>query len=210
MGHRPSDNAAYKKIAIDIAQGIVSGRYPVGVRLKGRSTLAGMYNVSPETVRKAISLLAQHEVVAVTPGSGIQVVSADQAADFIEKLRGRNDIGDLRRRIQGLMEQRNTIHRELTSSVQELLDATDRFAYMNPLAMLELDITPDCVQKGKTLGELAFWQTTGATVIAIRRGPDVLLSPGPFAQIKEGDKLLIIGSDEAYKATKAFMYPEKE
>jgi DNA-binding GntR family transcriptional regulator len=49
MSQQSQQNSVYKRIALDIAQGIVSGRYPLNEKIHGRSTLAGIYNVSPET-----------------------------------------------------------------------------------------------------------------------------------------------------------------
>lgn len=49
------------------------------------------------------------------------------------------------------------------------------------------------------MAELKFWDVTGATVIAIRRGEEVIISPGPNEQIKGGDYLVLVGSKEAFK-----------
>ena len=47
----------YIKIAQDICGKILTGEYPEGTLLKGRSILGASYNVSPETVRKALNIL---------------------------------------------------------------------------------------------------------------------------------------------------------
>ncbi len=39
---------------------------------------------------------------------------------------------------------------------------------------------------GKSIGELKFWQSTGGTIVAIRRGQTVILSPGPYAELFGG------------------------
>ena len=43
----------YQKVAIGIAQRIVDGKFPLGQKIKSRSTLASYFNVSPETARKS-------------------------------------------------------------------------------------------------------------------------------------------------------------
>ena len=47
----------YQKIALDLANKIYTGSIVEGSTLYGRSVLAGKYNVSPETIRRAIKLL---------------------------------------------------------------------------------------------------------------------------------------------------------
>ena len=54
---RKDSNPVYKNIALDIANKIINGEFKVGEKISGRSTLAGVYNVSPETIRRAIALL---------------------------------------------------------------------------------------------------------------------------------------------------------
>ncbi|ELZ87182.1 hypothetical protein C453_02489 [Haloferax elongans ATCC BAA-1513] len=50
---------------------------------------------------------------------------------------------------------------------------------------------------GKTLGESDLRQETGASVIAIERGDEVITSPGGDTTIKTGDRLVVIGPKEA-------------
>ncbi len=60
------DTPKYIKIAIDIAQRIYNNEFKVGEKIRGRSTLSSKYNVSPETIRRAVSLLKDMQVVEVT------------------------------------------------------------------------------------------------------------------------------------------------
>ncbi len=56
-----------------------------------------------------------------------------------------------------------------------------------------MDIPPESPVIGKSLMELKFWQETAATIIAIRRQDKVILSPGPYAVLLEGDTLIFVG-----------------
>lgn len=57
--------AKYEKIALDIAYSILNDEWEVGEMVKGRSTLSGKYSVSPETIRRALKLLEELQVVNV-------------------------------------------------------------------------------------------------------------------------------------------------
>ena len=53
---------------------------------------------------------------------------------------------------------------------------------------------------GRSIGALKFWQSTGATIVAIRRGQTVILSPGPYAELYAGDVVILVGNSAAAEA----------
>ena len=55
-------------------------------------------------------------------------------------------------------------------------------------------------EAGRNLGELHFWQATGATVVAIRRGGTTILSPGPYAELYAGDSVVFVGDADTREA----------
>ena len=62
--------AQYLQIALDLAGRIARGELAEGSRIYGRSVMASEYSVSPETIRRALRLLADMKVVEVRPQSG--------------------------------------------------------------------------------------------------------------------------------------------
>ena len=69
----------YLQIALDLAGRVARGEFPEGSRIYGRSVMASEYNVSPETIRRALRLLADMQVVEIRPQSGVVVLSASNA-----------------------------------------------------------------------------------------------------------------------------------
>lgn len=57
---------------------------------------------------------------------------------------------------------------------------------------------------GKTVGELQFWQQTGATIVAIHRNLDCIVSPGPCAELYAGDSIVYVGDGQAREAVSRF------
>jgi len=51
----------------------------------------------------------------------------------------------------------------------------------------------------KSLGESALRQKYGVTVLAVRRGEDIIISPGAGQVLEEGDVLVAIGRDDRLK-----------
>ena len=74
----------YLQIALDLATRIAKGELAEGSRIYGRSVMASEYNVSPETIRRALRLLADMKVVEIKPQSGAIVLSADSARRYIK------------------------------------------------------------------------------------------------------------------------------
>ena len=79
----------YQQIALDIATQIVKQQYKVGDRIYARSSLASKYHVSPETARRAICLLADMDIVEAEKGSGVVILSVDNAARYLQHLLGK-------------------------------------------------------------------------------------------------------------------------
>ena len=73
-------------------------------------------------------------------------------------------------------------------------------AAAEPLPNYEVPVPTGSPLIGKSIGELKFWQATGGTIVAIRRGQTVILSPGPYAELFGGDVIILVGSPRAAEA----------
>ncbi|WP_284013714.1 cation:proton antiporter regulatory subunit [Halobaculum litoreum] len=51
-----------------------------------------------------------------------------------------------------------------------------------------------------TIRETGIRSRTGASILAIRRGDDLLSNPDPDTAIRAGDTLVVVGTEEAYDA----------
>ena len=95
---------------------------------------------------------------------------------------------------------------ELEARINKLIDFSERFKNTNPLVPLEVGIVSSCIFLDKTIAEVNLWQNTGATVVAIRREGNMILSPGPYAVFKDGDSFLFVGEESAYERTNQYLY----
>ncbi|MDY5612427.1 TrkA C-terminal domain-containing protein [Dysosmobacter sp.] len=191
----------YLQIALDIARRIAKGDLPEGQRVYGRSVMASEYNVSPETIRRALRLLSDMKVVEVKPQSGVVVLSADSARRYIENFEESADVRALRQQLKELMAEYADLSRRLSDTVAALMKSRETFAAADePFPNYEVPIPKDSPLIGRSIGELKFWQSTGGTIVAIRRGQTVILSPGPYAQLYGGDVIVLVGSPAAAEA----------
>jgi len=193
--------AQYLRIALDLADRIARGELPEGSRVYGRSVMASEYNVSPETIRRALRLLADMKVVEVKPQSGAVVLSADSARRYIENFQGDAGAHALRQKLKDLLLEEAELHRQIVGTASALVKSQDSFASAHePFPNYEVSVPRDSPVIGKSIGELKFWQSTGGTIIAIRRGQTVILSPGPYAELFAGDVVVLAGSPAAAEA----------
>lgn len=197
--------AGYKSIALDIAHRIVSGEFPVNSKISGRSLLAGQYHVSPETIRKAIGLLKDENIVSVSQGKEITIISEKRANDYITKNNYLKTAYSLRQELQILLKEKREIDRKFESLLTEIVETSDRLQNLKPYNPMEIRVAENSRAAGQTIGNLQFWQNTGATIIALRRGTQVSISPGPHVILMENDVLVIVGSEKAYEKTEAFI-----
>lgn len=191
-------NPIYQKIAIDIASRISNDELAVGSKLHGRSTLAAKYNVSPETIRRAIKLLEDVNIVKVNVGSGIVIISKEEAIKYIQKISVVDSVKSVKKQIINLMNTRNSIDNDISKSINQIIDYTERFKHTNSFVPFEIKIDPNSTLIGKTISETNFWQNTGATIIGIRRNNSVIVSPGPYALFENDDSIIFICDEASY------------
>lgn len=191
----------YLQIALDLATRISKGELPEGSRIYGRSVMASEYNVSPETIRRALRLLADMKVVEIKPQSGAVVLSADSARRYIANFEESADVRVLRRHLKDMMEEATDLHHRIADTIAALVKSRDTFAAAGePLPNYEVPVPQNSPVTGKSIGALKFWQSTGGTIVAIRRGQTVILSPGPYAELYGGDVIVLVGTPAAAEA----------
>jgi DNA-binding GntR family transcriptional regulator len=114
--------ARFITIAMDLAERIASGEYHEGQKISGRSTLSGLYNVSPETIRRALSLLQESGVVNVLPGTGVIVNSVKSAQEYLAESSQYKVIKEMQEKLAKLIAERNRINSDIEHLTTELLD----------------------------------------------------------------------------------------
>ncbi len=199
------DAPIYAKIALDLAGKVAVGELAVGQRLSGRSLLAGLYHVSPETIRRSVQLLEDVGIVEALAGSGIVIKSRELALSYVERQQVMTGIHAIRAEIRNLSAQKSAIEKQIDSLIERLEEQADRLQNVRPIYPYEVLVPAGSPLEGKTINDAKFWQNTGATIVAIRRGQTMLRSPGPYAVFAAGDSLFITGSDGVEERTAEFL-----
>ncbi|WP_102401703.1 TrkA C-terminal domain-containing protein [Haloimpatiens massiliensis] len=199
------DSPRYIRIALDLAYRIYSGEFKVGEKVRGRSTLSSKYGVSPETIRRAISLLKDMNVVTVSEKSGIYIKSYENAYLFIQKFNDENNLKQLRQKIKELKEKKDKIEVELNKNLDLLLEYSIQLEKADSSNHYEIEIPNDSHIVNKTICDTEFWKHTNATIIAIERNSEIYVSPGPYFIFKEGDIIKFICNEANINKVRSYI-----
>lgn len=197
--------AIYRSIALDIAQRIINDEFPEGTKLSGRSLLASQYNVSPETIRKAISLLKEEHVVSVSQGKEITILSTQKSYLFIEHSKSSDSIYSLQQDAEKLLKKKREMDIHLEEILKDIITYSDRLRNLSPYNPVEMEVSATSNVIGKTICDIKLWQHTGATIVAIRRGTEIIISPGPSAIIAAYDRIVVVGNSGILERTIAYI-----
>ncbi|MFJ8237768.1 TrkA C-terminal domain-containing protein [Ureibacillus sp. NPDC094379] len=198
----------YQKIAADLASKIVEKKYLVGERIYARSSLASQYGVSAETARRAIAVLQDLEIVEATKGSGVMIKSYEKAAQFVHQFLEVQSIHQVQlEMLESIKRQREELD-VLQEVTDRLVSRTERFRSVNPFVPFQIEILENCSYISQNIGTINFWQNTMGTIVGIRRGEELILSPGPYATLQHNDIIYFIGNDECIERVQKFLYPD--
>ncbi|KLU60212.1 phosphonate metabolism transcriptional regulator PhnF [Peptococcaceae bacterium CEB3] len=198
------DQARYQEIALELAHSIVMGEYREGEKIHGRSTLAGRFNVSPETIRRAIAILQNAGVVIVNQGVGITVTSRAMADRFLKSFDQKGEMQVFQEELKRLLDQRREIDLKIEEYLDKVLNYAERLM-SRWMDVGEIEVGTGSPAIGKTLRELKIREHTGTTIVAIVREGLEQFSPAANFILQEGDILLVVGSGEGQKKLQALL-----
>ncbi|WP_309112676.1 cation:proton antiporter regulatory subunit [Saccharothrix sp.] len=99
--------------------------------------------------------------------------------------------------------------REEADTVAEILGApriAERFADLTKevpgLAAGQVVVPPESPHAGQPLGSTRARTRTGASIVAVVRGEDVIASPAPAEVLRAGDVLVVIGTHEGIEGVR--------
>jgi K+/H+ antiporter YhaU regulatory subunit KhtT len=200
-----SSQYVHESIAMDLAERIANGEFAVGEKLSGRTLLASHYRVSAETIRKAVAILRVANVVSVSQGKEVLILSAEQAEAFINHQATMQSAYSLRQELDLLLEQKTEINKRFDDIVYQITRYTDRLRNLQPFNPVEVTVKMTSKAIGQSIKQLKFRQRTGATLVAIRRGVEIIVSPEAEAVLQQGDRLVVVGQFDVLEKVDCFI-----
>lgn len=195
-------SSKYQQVAVAVAKRIADGDYEVGEKLKSRSTLASTFNVSPETARKGLNILADMQILTLKHGSGAIVLSKEKAEAFLNNYESTHSTAMLKNKIRENIQKQEEDLADLTDLIDEFLSQSGSVSRKYPFTPYEVILTDDANHLEESIRDLNIWHQTGATIVGIERDNTLLLSPSPYEVLKSGDHIFFVGEELAYSRLK--------
>lgn len=196
----------YIKIAQDVCGKILTGEYPEGTLLKGRSILGASYGVSPETVRKALNILEKEKVVSSKRGVGVFVDSVLHAQEFANKWKAETQIKDKYATLEKLLNEQKDLQAKINEAIDDMKDS---FTYQTTEAIKfsQVEVPQNCWLNGKTIGDVYFYNYTEGTIVAVIGSDNITkTSVGPDYVLHSGDKIVFVSKDsQTYDRVLSFL-----
>jgi TrkA domain protein len=150
------------------------------------------------------------------PGVGVcyefQTASGERVG-VVAKRDGEFDFVRYERRDPDAAETLLTLTRDEADMLAEILGApriVERFADLTReipgLASETIELPGGSGYDGKPLGDARIRTLTGASVVAIVRGEDVITSPAPLEVLRSGDALVVIGTRAGIDAVRRILH----
>lgn len=195
----------YARIALDIAGRISKGELKENTMIYGRSIMSSEYGVSPETIRRAMKLLADMKIVETHTSSGTKIISENKAKEYINRFGQENHPRIMKKKLQDMMKQQNDLNNKILEIAEMILERNDHYGETYPFQNYYATVEKESPIIGKTLKELNFWQETRATIIALQRDNKIILSPGPYISFMEKDILIYVGDLHCVDAVEKYI-----
>lgn len=199
----------YARIAMNIASRIVSGDLPEHTKIYGRSVMASEYGVSPETIRRALKLLEDMEIVNIKQNSGTIVLSKEKAKIYVERFGPQNNPRIIKKKLSELIRTQEEVNHQIIKLANSIVQEDKEYSVNTPLENYWSEILENSPLIGQTLAELNFWQETRATVVAVRREKQIILSPGPYVVFQKRDIIIYVGDVTCVNAVNEYIAGSK-
>ncbi len=197
-------DARYLAIAYQIAKRISQGQLSEGMKLSGRTLMSSQYQVSSETIRKAIKVLETYGVVVSKERSGVTILSAAAATSYMERYVSQKED---RRLIQETLEALKNLS-QAESQAQHLarkLISVTRTGFF-PFDFFTLEITSDSSWVGRTLQTIDLKRQAGALVIGYEKAGLFYQNPDAELLVEADMRLYLLGDLDVQKKTEGYMH----
>jgi DNA-binding transcriptional regulator YhcF (GntR family) len=197
-------DARYLAIAYQIAKRISQGELNEGMKLSGRTLMSSEYQVSSETIRKAIKVLETYGVVVSKERSGVTILSAAAATSYMERYVAQKED---RRLIQDTLDALKDLS-QAESHAQQLarkLISVTRTGFF-PFDFFTLEITTDSPWVGRTLQTIDLKRQAGALVIGYEKDGLFYQNPDAELLVDADMRLYLLGDLSVQKKTEGYMH----
>ena len=131
----------------------------------------------------------------VRHGSGAFISSKEKAQQFLETYKDVNSLQDLKSKLHQSIQRQEEEFANFSQLLNQLLSRTKDVQQRFPFNPYEIQLSADAINLGKSINELNIWHSTGATIVAVQQGDQLLISPGPYTKLEAGNTIYFVGNE---------------
>jgi DNA-binding transcriptional regulator YhcF (GntR family) len=204
MQVKTKDRPIYERVAYEIAIQIANGQYSEGAKIKGRSLASTQFNVSTETMRKALNVLQDHGVITIKEQSGAEVISKVNALAYSEAFKDEVALKNTFQSFHALLDESKAIQLRIKKELSRLQKKYDINHSSTPIRTFDYQLSERHPLVGQTHQSINLYQRTGATLYGIV-GAVTLSSPGKDYVFQPFDILYFSGDDAVMQRTMDYL-----
>jgi DNA-binding GntR family transcriptional regulator len=204
MQTNKKDRPIYERVAYEIAIQIANGQYVEGSKIKGRSLASTQFNVSTETMRKALNVLQEHGVILIKEQSGAEVISKAKALSYSEVFKDEVALKNSFQSFHALLDESKTIQQRIKKELSRLQKKYDINHSSTPIRTFDYQLSDNHPLVGQTNQSLNFFLLTGATLYGVV-GTVTLSSPSGEYVFQPFDILYFSGDDTVMHRTTEYL-----
>ncbi|MGX7092622.1 TrkA C-terminal domain-containing protein [Hutsoniella sourekii] len=190
---RQIKQAKYIQIASQLAEMIANGEIKEGEKISARGFISQTYQVSFETGRKALIVLKDLGIVSTFKGSGSFVASQAKAKQYVKQYKDIQSLEESRLEILDNYQQQKAIWQQFEKQLNQYMDQMHKTIDYYPFVPNELLLTEKAHWLNLSVADINLWHQTEATLVAVRRQGELVISPGPYFILQEQDRLYYVG-----------------
>jgi DNA-binding transcriptional regulator YhcF (GntR family) len=198
------DRPIYERVAYEIAIQIANGKYTEGAKIKGRSLASTQFNVSTETMRKALNVLQDHGVLVIKEQSGAEVRSKANALAYCEVFKDEVAIKNSFQSFHALLDESKSIQTRIKKELLRIQKKYDINHSSTPIRTFDYQLSEIHPLVGRTIESINFYQQTGATLYGIV-GTLTLSSPSKEYVFQSFDILYFSGDETVMQRTTDYL-----
>jgi len=143
--------------------------------------------------------------VSASQGKEVLILSAEQAVEFVNHQVAMQSAYSLRQELEILQEKKKELNERFDDIVYQIIRYTDRLRNLQPFNPVEVTVKATSKAIGRSIKEFKFRQRTGATLVAIRRSLEIIVSPDPEVILQQGDRLVVVGQFDVLEKVDNFI-----
>jgi len=195
----------FEQIAYELACKIKNDELKIHQKIRGRSIIASEFNVSGETVRKALSLLEKNGVVDIKEQSGAYVKSKAEAVKYVVIHHQNVETEKRFEEIDHLLKQSMALQKNLQSQFKQVKKNNDVHKSVLPINTFSIKLKPYDAFVQEDFSKKEFEEIVGGNIFGLVREHLIISGVKEGFQFVPGDEVFISGSESVKQKTLSFI-----